>query len=443
MMPVVETSAASETVPTSPLLRWTRKHLGPWPKAREFQVACGAVLLISVVLTGLSVVMGFRDVPFLGHEPGGDFLAFYVSGKILNEHPHTQLYDLRLQRQLQHELRPRWDQDTMLVVANAPYVAVLFQPLARLPYLWAYVAWLGISATLYVGGFVLIWPRGEPFDKLWPTARLIALSFFPFAFECWFGGQLSVIGFFALALGIRCQRLEQPVLSGAALAVCAYKPTLLLLLIPMLAIGRRFRTLAGFVGSVCVLAGISFVTVGASGLEAYVQTLRLYGRVVASGGSTQQLFKYIDVNTFVRILFGGPSVAGTVVAVAVGGAIFVCLAYAWNSSDRYNQGSENLLWAATIAWTLVANVYVPIYDGTMVVLSGLLMAAALYGTKRTPLRVSELRRFHVALVGLYVVAIVSQYLAPAIRVQLMTLGVAGFGALAFQFWRTESRRSGS
>jgi hypothetical protein len=437
----MEPAAASETVPSSALLRWTRRHLGPWPKAREFQVACGAILLISVVLTGVSVVLGFRDAPFLGHEPGGDFLQFYVAGKILNEHPHTQLYDLRLQHRLQHELRPRWGQDTMLVMANAPFLAVLFQPLARLPYLWAYVAWLAISAALYVGGLVLIWPRGEPFDKLWPTALLISLSFFPFAFECWFGGQLSVIGFFALALGIRCQRLERPVLSGAALAVCAYKPTLLLLLVPMLAIGRRFRTLAGFAGSVCVLAGISFVTVGASGLEAYVQTLRLYGRVVASGGSTQQLFKYIDVNTFVRILFGGPTVVGTIVAVAVGGTILVCLAYAWSSSDRLNRASENVLWAATIAWTLVANVYVPIYDGTMVVLSGLLLAAVLYGTKPTPLRVSELRRFHVSLVGLYVVAIVSQYAAPAIRVQLMTLGVAGLGATAFQLWRRYSRRT--
>ncbi len=81
--------------------------LGPWPNAREIQVACVSILLVSLIITSISVGYGFRDIPVFGHELGGDFLAWYVAGKILNDHPHEQLYDLQLQQRLQHDLLPR------------------------------------------------------------------------------------------------------------------------------------------------------------------------------------------------------------------------------------------------------------------------------------------------------------------------------------------------
>jgi hypothetical protein len=440
-MELVPRAITDQPAPGSAFLRWPRKYLGPPPRAREIRFACASIFLVCLVLTALSFAFGSHGRPVFGHEPGGDFLAFYVAGEILNDYPHAQLYDLQLQQRLQHDLRPRWGQNVILVNANAPYVALLFQPLARLPYLWAYGAWLAISAALYIGGLVLIWPRGAPFDRLWVTALLISLSFFPFAFECWFGGQLSVIGFFAMALCIRCQRLERPLASGAALALCAYKPTLLLLLLPMLALGRRFRTLVGFLAGVCVLVWISLLTIGAEGMTPYIQTLKLYGRITTSNGSAQQLFKYIDLNTFVRILSGGASWDSHAVSIVVGGAAFVCLGAAWMASDRHSRVSEDFLWAATIAWTLVVNVYVPVYDGIMIVLSAILMAGGLYRTCSAPLGESDLRRFHASLIALYFFAFVTQYLASVIRLQVITLIVAMLGGMALQFWAANRRIS--
>jgi len=357
----------------------------------------------------------------------------------LNEHPHEQLYDLKLQHQLQHDLRPGWRRDLTLVYANAPYVAVLFQPLAHLPYIWAYVLWLAISAALYVGGMALIWPRGEPFDRLWVTALLISVSFFPFAFECWFGGQVSVIGFFALGLCIRCRQLARPFMSGAVLALCTYKPTLLFLVLPMLAIGRRFRTLLGFLVAAFALGWISLLTIGFSGCVAYIQTLKLYGRIVTSGGSIQPLAKYIDMNTSLRLLFGGPSFAGFAIFVVLGGTTLVRLGAAWLRSEPSNQVSDNLLWAMTIAWTLIINVYVPIYDSILIVLSAVLIAGVIFSVNQDAHNRSSLRGFHVSLMGLYLIAFVTQYLAPLIRVQLITLNVAALGAMAFRLWAATRR----
>jgi hypothetical protein len=404
------------------------------------QVACASVLLVCFSLTALSIGYGFRGLSYLGHPLGGDFLNWYVVGKILDEHPRGQLYDIQLQNRLQHDILPAFDKNLTLVYANAPWLALLFQPLARLPYIWAYLVWLVISAALFLAGMALIWPRGPPFDGLRVSALLISASFFPFAFECWFGGQLSVIAFFALALCIRFQQIHQNFASGAALGLCTYKPTLLLLIVPMLVFGRRFRTLLGFTVVTLILVWISILAVGFSGLAAYVQTLMLYGRIVADSESVQRLFKYVDLNSFLRLLYGGPSPAATASFFLLAGTAFACLASAWIRSTPRNRDSNDLLWAMTVAGTLIINVYVPIYDSILIVLSAVLMAGYLYRARLdTAADKSVRRKFHVSLMVLYVVAVVTQYLVPLIRVQLATLNLAALGALAFQLWMTRPR----
>lgn len=417
------------------LLGWRHFHLGPMPGAREVRTACLSVLAASLVLTGVSIVYGSRGQTVFGHELGGDFAQFYVAGKILNEYPHDRVYDIQLQHRLQHELLPGWDPSATLVYASAPFLALLFQPLAELPYVWAYVMWLLFSCVLYVAGLILVWRRGDVFDGLRTTVLIIALSFFPFAFECWFGGQLSVVGFFALALCMKCRQLEQPVISGLALAACTYKPTLLAVILPMLFIGRRFRMLLGFSVGTLTLAGVSFLAVGYNGCAAYLETLRLYARVAAGDGSVQQLFKYVDINSFVRQLLGGGSPVSLVISLALSGVIFAYLAYAWWRSPAYNKTAADLLWAATIAWTLVLNAYVPIYDTILVVLSALLTAGVLRGAKQESWVRAELHNLHFLLLLLYVTACLTQYLVPLIRLQLMTLVLIALGLIELRLWR--------
>jgi len=47
---------------------------------------------------------------------------------------------------------------------------------------------------------------------------------------------IAMIGFFALALAFREEVRKRPFVSGLALSICLYKPTLLLLFLPMLLI---------------------------------------------------------------------------------------------------------------------------------------------------------------------------------------------------------------
>lgn len=418
--------------------RWVRTRLGPWPKAREIQVACASILAIALLLAGLSVGFGFRDRPIFGHEVGGDFLAWYVAGTILNEHSHARLYDLALEHQLQHQIRKRWANDLLLAYANAPWLAVLFQPLARLPYIWAYIAWLIISALLYVVGLELIWPRGEPFDGFRATYRLIALSFFPFSFECWFGGQLAAIGFFAISVCLFLIRRRHQYSAGAVLGLCTYKPTLLLLLLPMLMVGRRYRALFGFCMSSGILVMGSAMTVGYQGLAGYIQTLMLYGRVVSSGGSTQQLAKYVDLNAFMRLVLGGPTLAGFAAFACLALATIAGLGWAWLRSDQCDESSEGLLWAITLGWTLLINGYVPIYDSVLIVPCAVMIASMLYSRMSLP-HPRPRTTFQLTLVFIYLTAFATQSFASEFHVQVMTFGLGALSAIASLLWVGEQR----
>jgi hypothetical protein len=422
------------------LARWCYAHFGPWPGMREVQVACVPVVLACFLLTGLSLGFGFRGLPVFGHYLGGDFLAWYIAGTILNEHSPEQLYDIPLEHRLQRDIRPALGEDLTLVYANAPWLAMMFRPVARLPYIWAYILWLSVSGVLYIGGLSIIWPRGEPFNGLFPTVLLVAVSFFPFAFECWFGGQLSIIAFFSLALCIRSLRTGHCFGSGAALALCTYKPSLLLMLLPMLIVGRRYRMLAGFAAGSSILACVSFLGVGYLGFVGYSHALEFYTRTVASAGSSQNLLKYVDMNTLVRLLFGRASLLTNSILVVAAGFAIISVGRAWRLTNPMDRESESLLWATAIASTLVVNVYVPIYDCILIVLTAVLMARVLYGRPESA-RAAAVRRFHVSLLALWLIAFVTQYLAAFLHIQLITFCLAALGVQAFQLWRACSLHS--
>jgi len=398
-------------------------------------VACWAALAVTALLLGLSLESAVRGRAFLGHQPGGDYMAFYVAGQILNEYPHARVYDVDLQYRLEHALLPMMPGDIVEKYLNAPFLALLFRPLARIPFLWSYGVWMAFSAALYLAGLALLWPREKNFQGVSRIAFLACCSFSPFAIECLVGGQLSALGFFALAACTRWRQSGHLMAAGAALALCLYKPPLLVLAVPMLAIGRRFRTLVGFAAGACVLGALSLAAVGFDGCVAWVQALRLHAAFTAQNPSPLTLFKFVDIHTFFRLLFGGDSAFSAGVALVLAGAAAVYLAMRWARSQPGTQ-ADGLLWAATIAWTLAFNLYVPIYDTVLIVISALLMAGSLYGSQGERAE-ADRSTFLGWMLVLFVAAWVSQPLASYARVQVLTPVLVVVGALALRF----SRRS--
>ena len=267
---------------------------------RFISITVLAVFLITLTVSfGTSVRGRTRFGPFLG----ADFGAFYIAGKIFNTHSPDQIYDRDLHQQLYQEGFPDAPPDSQLPYANAPFFILPFTLLARLPYSWAYLAWVLISVCLYVAGLSLIWRvlKAMPKDA-WLTALLLALSFMPFLVECLAGGQTSAFGFFCLALAISSERRSQ-ILSGAALSLCYYKPTLLLLVVPMLLVSRHFITFLGFVIGNVLLVALSLLAVGWQGCVSYIKTPLFFTGVSTSATSGLHSWKYVDINSFFRLLF--------------------------------------------------------------------------------------------------------------------------------------------
>ena len=237
-----------------------------------------AILVLAIFFIALTVSFATakRGKSIFGPFLGADFGAFYVAGQIFNNHGPARIYDFELQYRVYRQNFPDAPPDEALMYANAPFFIAPFIVLSRLPYAWAYFIWLVVSLSLYIAGFSILWRSLETLPRdIWLTALLLALSFWPFLVECLAGGQTSAVGFFCFALAISLEP-RNGFWSGAVLALCAYKPTLLLLVVPMLFITGRWLTIAGLAAGSVVLAVFSWLLVGVEGCINFINRLLFF-----------------------------------------------------------------------------------------------------------------------------------------------------------------------
>src|SRR5260370_3688717 len=241
-----------------------RRSFGPAISAREITVAAGAAFIVWILLA----ICQFRSAPDLG----GDFDQFYAAGVVLNQ--HGDLYDVALQKRVCDQLHSGHSGPNHgPAYVYSPTLALLFRPLALLPFNVAYAVWVFISLLVYGCG---LWAL-SPFLKSLSVDRqrafyALALSFSAFLYFTIISGQISAIAFLLVACAIRADLDGKYLLSGALLAACAYKPTLIVILGPCLLIRRNWRMLAGV--AISVLGGFA-VTISALGIQPYLHWARV------------------------------------------------------------------------------------------------------------------------------------------------------------------------
>src|SRR6266545_406879 len=303
-----------------------------------------------------------------------------------------------------------------LPYVNPPFLLPVFSFLARLPYPVALAIWLLILAALY---FAAIWItvadcRNIP-HYLRSTVVLLALSFAPFIFYCWALGQLSVLGTLFIALAIYLEKKKMAFLSGFALSLCAYKPTLLLVILPMMFLTKRFRALLGVLVGGAFLGLLSLVMIGWQGIINYLVLLENFRRWKATAETIFQTWLYVDIHSFFQPFGGYPLITGIKFACLAAGV--AVLLYVWlRVSDR------SFVWAITITVSLLLNVYTPMYDCSLLAIPALLAADRLYAEGFVHLQ------FKILVIVLWLLPWASQALAHAVGIQLYTLAIAAFAA---------------
>ncbi len=359
--------------------RWPVRLLGPAPGLRELNLACWG-LFAGFVLVPLVAPMLF------GHQTGSllsrilpvDFVYFYGVGRLVRQYSMARLYDYALQLAVFNDIYAVKGADAYGPSPYPPFVALFFSLFARLPFLPAYLLWVGLSLLLYVTGIgLLAWNvlRGEVLKV--SLVLCVAMGFYPFFISTLLNGQLTALAVFSVTTAITLERKDRPVAGGVMLAMLAYKPTLLLVVAPMLVVTRRFRMLSGFVVGGGMLGAIATGFAGFGVWGTYLRFLQFFRTVsVAHGKSLLKLWEYVDFTSFSYSVPGGRSGPGLALLLAIvlgaGGCLAVLL---WRSAGA-GSSAQLLAWAATLTWTLLLNFYVPVWDADLALVALLLTVGA-------------------------------------------------------------------
>jgi hypothetical protein len=302
---------------------------------------------------------------------------------------------------------------------------------------------MSISLLLYLAGLAIISARFFPVEPLKRSLIFcLALSFYPFVMATMFNGHLSAIGFLALAVAFREDDLHRPFLSGLALSAsaCLYKPTFLVLLLPMLFITRRYKTLLGFASGALALAAFSIATEGTRVWSGYLD-LVLYFRHVSTEVSAPfilRFWKYADLKAFSILFPGGRSRQGLTILLGFAGWAAFSLFRLWRKSVGKGRASTTLVWATTLTWTILLNTYYPMHDCIVVVLSIVATTAVLKDAGFS-------RQLAVLWLLILASSWITERIAEATGVQIITVLFAALGTLqliasrklAAQFGNTE------
>jgi hypothetical protein len=214
------------------------------------------------VLLGLGIGFGVfigtsRGVRAVnGGRVGGDFAAFYGAGTLVGTGQGAGLYDRDKQREAQAEFLPD-NADGWIDFAYPPFVAVLFVPLALLPFTSAFSIYSLAQVGACVGAVLLaarITPRVGS-NKV--VAAAVTLSFYPLMRSV-LGGQntgFSVLCAAGLAVSL-CRSREFA--AGLWAAAWLFKPQLALPVIALIGIRRT----SGFWAAI-VLGGAAWYGLGA------------------------------------------------------------------------------------------------------------------------------------------------------------------------------------
>ena len=389
---------------------------------KKLSVVCW-VLFAAFLAAPIAIVMKDKIQSGRLRQEERDFVFFYGMGRMLNQYPPSQLYNLELQKKVATDVFPLKAGRQYTPNPYPPFVALLFRPFALLPFSTAYPLWLSVSFSLYVFGLALAASSFFPND--FHARSLIFCMAFLFLPFWWImmGGQIPVIGFIGFSAAFRAENRERPLASGLALSLCLYKPTLLVLILPMLLVTRRFKVLTGFIGGGLALCALTTVVEGVGIWSGYLRMLLSFGTAATKTDGYRVLHYYMDLPAFSSLLPGGRSWLGG--AILLGFACYAAfgLFRAWWKHRDATKPARILLWAATLTWTFVLNLYVPIYDSIIVVIGIIATAATLNVYPETCLR----RQFTIIWILILVASWVTGPVAEATGFQMYTFLFALLG----------------
>jgi hypothetical protein len=226
-----------------------------------------ALYVISMLGMHGVIVWELRSRVFAGF---GDFASFYTAGTIVAQGQAEKLYDAAEQWSVQRRFAPEVSiRQGPLPYVRPPFYAIIFVPLAYLPYRYAVALWTLLNFLLLV-----LYPFLVPYAKLErpflspKLFGLACLSLFPIT-NGLIIGQDAILLLVLMTLALSFFLSGDEIACGVFFACGLFKFHLVVPLALVLFFYRRYRAIASFAITSASLIGISIALVGWQGLLAY------------------------------------------------------------------------------------------------------------------------------------------------------------------------------
>jgi hypothetical protein len=310
-------------------------------------------LILSIFYNNLPLENGF--VMRNGMLLGGDFITFYVAGKMYSTDP-SQLYDLVRQKEVR----------TLMLGASStalngelpfvypPLIAVLFSALANLSFSEAYIAWSVLALLVSFSSFFVVLCHLRRHQVLFLCAAFIVLAgYFPFSMNSILGGQLSWIGFSLICWVFFMFEWDKPFLAGLLMSLSYYKPPLFLLalIVFLFTQGRYFFW--GFFSGATILVMLTIWAVGLPGLASYIGLVsrytygqKLFADVELPPGEGAGIFALITTLSpdmhITMVLFGAMFLVAALILICYSRVLSINSWYLWYAT----------VWVASVGFSL-------------------------------------------------------------------------------------------
>jgi hypothetical protein len=176
-----------------------------------------------------------------------DFTVFYTAATMLRQGLGHQLYDARVQYEVQKSFTGQIpSRRGPLPYIHPPFEALIFLPLSWLPYPQAFAVWDSLNLLLLFGVALLLRRSVDSLRLIPPWEFVIAtLTFFP-VFDCFLQGQDSILQLLFCVLAFNALKKETDVVAGCWLALGAFKFQFIVPIVLLLVIWKRRRVGIGF-----------------------------------------------------------------------------------------------------------------------------------------------------------------------------------------------------
>ncbi len=234
--------------------------------AKRFRLA--GILFLSLALVGwIGWFSPFDDLIDRSGTPlGGDFVMLFVAGQAVATNDSSTLYDDQQNQIRSNALFPKMNPSHSWPYRYPPTVAAVMAPVAQLPFIVAWGAFLILQITLLVVALSGLCRLSSLIQRqphwLWAVAGA------PVVIETVVGGQSSLLALVCVIATAGFLKRQKYAMAGVAMAIAMYKPNVLALFVLGCVIVHP-RTLRGLVPTVATGVLVAVTYCGWDSLQQY------------------------------------------------------------------------------------------------------------------------------------------------------------------------------